>query len=64
MPIKPPIYKLSCPLCGYSKLVEIKSDLLCSEDLQALSTTCPKCGETMQRVPLGLIEQLIIKLKP
>ncbi|BCZ17967.1 hypothetical protein NHP190003_12490 [Helicobacter sp. NHP19-003] len=55
--VAPRPYKLKCP-CGYSKIVALKSDVLSPADLMAVSSTCPKCGKAMQKVPLGLFGQI------
>ena len=56
MPIPPPPYKLKCPKCGHSKIVKLSSDALSAKDILAMSTTCPKCGESMERVEMGVLD--------
>ncbi|CRF41702.1 hypothetical protein [Helicobacter ailurogastricus] len=57
MPLPPKAYKLKCP-CGFSKIIAPKSDALSPVDLMAMSSTCPQCGQQMQRVSLNLFDQI------
>ncbi|GLH57483.1 hypothetical protein [Helicobacter ailurogastricus] len=57
MPLPPKAYKLKCP-CGFSKIVAFTSDALSPLDLAKMITTCPQCGQQMQRVSLNLFDQI------
>jgi len=54
--IKPKPFKFVCPKCAYSKTVRPKSDVLTPMDFMS---SCPKCGEKMERKELDLIAKLI-----
>lgn len=57
--IKPKPYKLKCTKCNYTKSITPKSDTLKPTDM---INTCPKCGGTMQKVELSLVDKIITKL--
>lgn len=59
MPMKPKPYKLKCPKCNYSKVVNIQSDAINIMDMIKMSTTCPECKTEMQKVNLGALDALI-----
>jgi len=58
MPIAPEPYKLKCPKCGHSKIVNLKSDAIKGKDILAMSTICPKCNGKMERVSMGIFDKL------
>jgi len=58
MPIKPAPYKLKCPKCRYSKIVNLSSDALSFKDMLQMSTTCPKCSNEMQRVKMNIFDAI------
>lgn len=53
IPQKP--FKWVCPECGYSKIVNPKSDVI---SLQELMSRCPKCGEEMEKKELRPIDTI------
>ena len=55
-PQKP--YKLKCPKCGYSKVVNIRRDVLHPSDISSKSTQCSKCESTMERVEMGVLDKI------
>ena len=56
MPIKPLPYKLKCPKCGYSTVVRPKSD---TDITGLIASVCPKCGNTMERVKVAMLDEVI-----
>ena len=55
-PQKP--YKLKCPKCGNSKIVNIRRDVLHPSDIQAMSIKCSKCDGDIQRVEMGVLDRI------
>ena len=55
-PQKP--YKLKCPKCGYSKVVNIRRDVLKLSDISAMSRICSKCESEMERVEIGVLDKI------
>lgn len=62
MAVKPNLYKLVCPKCGYSKVVSLKSDCLSPKDLISMSPVCEKCKEQMQRRSVDKLDSAIDSL--
>lgn len=58
MAVKPEVYKLVCPVCGFSKIVAPKSDALTPNDLISMSPVCPKCKSKMDRKDLNKLDTL------
>ena len=58
MPIAPKPFAYKCSMCGYRKLVEIKSDSLSPIDLIKMIPKCPKCGGKMKRKEPNFLDYL------
>ena len=53
--VQPKPFKYKCPLCGYSKVVRPKSDVLNPADFINI---CPKCKTEMKKVELSLLDKI------
>ena len=60
MPISPQPFKVKCQKCGYSKVVAPKSDALSPLDF---ITTCPKCGGSLEKVELNILDTILTTIK-
>ena len=56
-PQKP--YKLKCTKCGYSKIVNVRRDLLHPSDIFAMSRICSKCESEMERVEMDFLDKIL-----
>jgi len=53
--IKPRAFKYKCKNCGFSKIVQPKSDVLNPLDFL---NECPKCKNKMDKVELNILEKI------
>jgi len=58
--VKPQPFKYKCSNCGYSKILQPKSDVLNPMDFM---NECPKCKNKMDRVALNIIEKSLYQYK-
>ena len=58
MAMKPEPYKLKCPECGYSKIVQLSGDVLRPSDMMQMSITCSKCSSKMEKEEMNLFDKI------
>ena len=64
MPMKPRPFKMKCPKCSYSKIIQLSRDTLDVTDMIEISKKCPYCSVKMERVEMNLFDKIFnIKFK-